>query len=328
MLSSAASPGLGNVGWIKVKRALSWAITNADALIALILAVLVSILNVVGAVSARLVGNATVATLAVLAFVLLRDRGRQDETRDAVGELAIKFDTRNPIRSLAGESIGRVVAAARQDTEQWFFRGATATYVRVVTLPECVKYARRAGKELRVRLEILDPTNNVACENYIRLYRSLAESPASPELTWTVDGTRVELYATILAACWHKQRYEPLTVEISLSALASTFRWEVSSQFLILTQRGPRFPAMLIERGDPYYDLFASELNASFRQARKVPVELAADVHLSDDPTIDETRMLFSRLGLELSPEFADQAVSEIVAKALRDKNPYADSDS
>jgi hypothetical protein len=269
-----------------------------------------------------------VITLAVLAFIMLHDRNLQEETRGLVGRLEEKFDARNPIRILTGASISYAITEARRDTEQWFFRGSTATYVRVAIMPECIIQSRRAGKEFRLRLEILDPTSTVACDNYIRLYRSLAEDSDSPEMAWTVKGTRIELYATIMAACWHKQRYEPLNVEIGLSTVASTFRWEVSSRHFILTQRGPRFPAMLIEREDPFYSLFVSELNASFRQARRVPLELAASVRLSDGPTIEETRAIFSRLDLELPSDLDDEDVSEIVNKALHDENPYNGSGS
>jgi hypothetical protein len=306
-----------------VKRVLPWIFSNADTLIALSLAILVSILSLAGVVSTTLVANATVVTLAALAFIMLHDRKLQEDTQGLVRRLEAKFDTRNPVRTLTGASINVAITEASRNTEQWYFRGSTATYVRVAIIPECISQARRAGREFRLRLEILDPTSTVACDNYIRLYRSLAEGSNSPEASWTVKGTCIELYATIMAACWHKQRYEPLTVEIGLSTVASTFRWEVSSQHFILTQRGPRFPAMVIDREQPFYDLFISELNASFRQARRVPLELARGVHLSDRPTVKETRMLFSELGLELSSDFGDEDVLEIVAKALHDENPY-----
>jgi hypothetical protein len=134
----------------------------------------------------------------------------------------------------------------------------------------------------------------------------------------------LELYATILSVCWHKQRYRSsFSVEIGLSETASTFRWEASSRYFILTQRGPRFPAILIGREEVFYKLLVLELNASFQQSRKLKLELADDVKLSDEPTTGEVRFLFSRLKIDLPSEFNDQDVSEIVAKALHAKNPY-----
>jgi hypothetical protein len=308
-----------------VRRFLSWFSVNADTLLALILAILVSILNILGIISSAVVANATVATLAVLAFILLHDRKMQGETKNKIEGLERKIDTRNPIRYLAGSDISAAIAEARRSTDQWFFRGSTATYVRVVVLPDCINRARRAGKEFRARLEILDPVSINACRNYVRLYQSLAEGPDSPEMNWTVKGTQVELYATILAVCWWKNRYESLSIELALTNIASTFRWEAASHYFILTQRGPRFPAMLIEHGDPYYHLFTSELNASFRQARKVQLELCDHTDLSDDPSVEEVRKLLAKLGIDIPASFDDSDVCAIIDKALHDKNPYSD---
>jgi uncharacterized membrane protein YtjA (UPF0391 family) len=311
------------------RRLFIWILANADALIALVLAVVVSTLGFLGVASTALVAKATVVTLAVLAFVLLQDRRRHMTTLEAITRLDHKVDRRNPVRVLSGRDISRVLAEARRDTDRWFFRGSTATYVRAVTLPECISHARSARRELHIRLEILDPTSNAACQHYVRLHQSFAEGPNSPEQSWTVPGTRVELYATILAACWHAQRYRPLSMQIGLSTVASTFRWELSSGYFILTQRGPRFPAMVIEKSDPYYAFWASELNASFQQARIVPVDIARDIDIADDPTVDEVRAVFATLGLDLrKDEFQDAIVQEIISKALHDSNPYASPDS
>jgi hypothetical protein len=307
-----------------VKRLLVWAVSNADTLIALLLAILVSALDLAGIISSSIVANATVVTLAVLAFILLHDRKLQGDIREEIEHLRSAINTRNPIRSLTGADISTAIADARAKTDQWIFRGSTATYIRAVVLPECVTRARRAGKEFRVRLEILDPTSTEACRNYVRLYQNLAEGPDSPEYAWTVKGTQLELYATILAACWWKNKYESLSIEIAFTTIASTFRWEASSHYFLLTQRGPRFPAMIIEHGDQYFNLFLAELNASFRQARRLPMELASHTDLSEEPTIEETRALFAKLEIDPPFEFEDTEIAEIIDKAIRSRDPYA----
>jgi hypothetical protein len=311
-------------GAIPVKRLFPWLISNADTMLALIISVLISLLIIAGVVSSTLINGAITATLAVLAFTLLHDRRLQEKSREQIRRLEDKVDIHNPIRYLTGNAINRAILNARSNTDQWLFRGSTATYVRVAVLPDCVKRAHRTGNEFRMRLEILDPTSTIACDNYIQLYRSLAENSQSPEMSWTPKGTMIELYATILAVCWYKQRYKSsFSAEIGLSATASTFRWEASSHYFILTQRGPRFPAMLIGKEEPFYRLLVLELNANFHQARKLNLELADDIKLSDEPTIEETRSLFSQIKIELSADFNDKDVSAIVAKALHDENPY-----
>jgi hypothetical protein len=307
-----------------MKRLFSWLILNADTMLALIIAVLVSILSITGAVSGTLIDGAITATLAVLAFILLRDRSLQEKTREQINRLEDKLDTHNPIRYLTGKAIDKAISDARGDTERWFFRGSTATYVRIAVLPYCIKRAQRMGSEFTARLEILDPTSATACNNYIQLYRSLADDSRSPEMSWTVKGTMIELYATILAVCWYRQRYKSsFSAEIGLSTTASTFRWEASSHCFILTQRGPQFPAMLIRREEPFCTLLVLELNASFQQARKLKLELADGVKLSHEPKIEEVRSLFSRIKIGLPADFNNDDVLEIVAKALHDEDPY-----
>ena len=72
-------------------------------------------------------------------------------------------------------------------------------------------------------------------------------------------------------------KFQLLDVEIGLSSSVTTFRWELSSSSMIMTQRGPRFPAMMIESSHPYYDCWSAELRISYQQARPVPIQNAFD---------------------------------------------------
>ena len=62
---------------------------------------------------------------------------------------------------------------------------------------------------------------------------------------------------------------------------------------------------------------------ASLRQCRHVPVSRLDHIELSDEPTVDETRKLFTDLDLPLPRAFTDRNVAEIVSKAIQAKNPY-----
>ena len=116
-------------------------------------------------------------------------------------------------------------------------------------------------------------------------------------------------------------KFQLLDVEIGLSSSVTTFRWELSSSSMIMTQRGPRFPAMMIESSHPYYDCWSAELRISHQQARPVPIQNAFDALLSREPTVSETRDLFAKLGLELPGEYDDLDIAEIVRMALHDEN-------
>jgi hypothetical protein len=153
-------------------------------------------------------------------------------------------------------------------------------------------------------------------------------------MSWTTKGTQIELYATILSACWHMQNFHGFEVEIALTEHVSTFRWEGSSDYFILTQRGPRYPAIIIGREQPrygivreqpLYGLFLSELNTSFKQARRLPLELARAIDLSETLTTEKTSQLFTKLEIPLAG-FDDNDISEIIAKSREHQNPYARS--
>lgn len=306
-----------------LKRIFSWATSSADTILALALAVLVSILGLTGNASGSLVANATVATLAVLAFAMLRDRGLHVRTRELVEKLEGNIGARGAIRTLTGQDINQAIVETRRSTEMWLYRGPTATYTRVAVLPECIQRARAVDKEFRVRLEIIDPASDAVCERHIQLYRDFSNKSGEFDMRRAVKGLRMHLYATVVAVFWHKQRYGRFSAEVAFSENTSTFRWEASSEYFMITRRDERFPAMFIGKEDPFYDLLTSELDLSFRQARRLPLEKAAGLKLSNEPTADEVRALLSKVGIELPGDFDDSDIPTIIEMALHGNNLY-----
>jgi hypothetical protein len=169
-----------------VKLTLLWIGKNSDTLIALALAILVSSLDATGTASATVITSATVVTLGVIAFVLLHDRGTHERTQRAIRRLELKIDEMSPVRVLEGDDISEAIGLAYDKTKQWVFRGSTATFVRNVILPTCAENTRLSPGRVgfKAQLEILDPTSTDACEEYVRLYRKLAESTQCHLACW------------------------------------------------------------------------------------------------------------------------------------------------
>ena len=321
-------------------RFVSWLGRNADGLIALLIAFCIGVLGLADVVGTDQVNEATLLILAVVAVVLLRDRlsgrsmerevqkvlDRADSIEQTVGVMHRAMDEMGGVRILAGADVGRALEQARRGTDTWMFKGGTGTYVRAVTLPRLADDARRQARRLTVRLEIIDPTNTEICERYARFRRSLSPQPDAIGEKWTLDRTRKESFATVLAACWYQQRSELLGIDVRLSVVATTFRWDLSSSCIIITQEDPQVPALMFERGKSksYYDRWNIELQTSLDQARRVSIDEAAKaVSLSDEPTVDEVSRLFTRLNLALPTAFSDRSISEIIQKAIQAKNPY-----
>lgn len=290
-----------------------WLRANVDGVVALLIAATVGVLAVLDVLGADTVNAAILLVLALLAVTLLKDR--QSASKALTDTVAV--------RQLSGVEVGQEHAEARRHTEQWIFKGGTGTYLRAVTLRECVDNARREQRPLRMQLEIIDPTDDALCTAYARFRSSLTPGPDGTGETWTFERTRKESFATVLAACWYRQHFTLLTIEVGLSKIMTTFRWDLSSHSVIMTHDDQSGPALMFTKGQPYYRAYSRELEASFRQARRVDLEKASGLQLSKEPTIEEIHKLFTMLDLELPRSFTDRDVSDVIAKALRAKNPY-----
>ena len=324
---------------------------HADGVLALVLALVVSILDLANDdIPAGLVNNAILLCLAVLAFAILRDRWRREsaerevrvvledaastlrglperldnltEIEDLVSTTRRALEAAAAVRTVAGSEVAHALEEARRGTDRWTYKGGTGTYLRAVTLPECVDNARRERRALLIRVEILDPTDAEVCERYARFRETVSGPDASGE-AWTTDRVRTEAYATVLAASWYRQLYSLLDVDIGLTSVMTRFRWDLSDRFVVMTQEDDRGSALVFDSGKFYYDCWSTELQLSREQSRRVPIELAMDVPLSGEPTPEQVRQLFMVLGLPLPDTFTDTDVKSIASKALHAKNPY-----
>lgn len=218
----------------RLRADLLWIKANAEGAVAIALAVTMSVLGLVDLVPVEMVSKVIPLTLGVVAFALLRDRWRQEavnaemlrtasevtetladareglerviQMADQLSRLRESVEGLAAARFAVGTEVSEALAQARDDTDRWIFKGGTGAHTRVVTLPHCLRQAKRQHRELLVRMEILDPTDLVACDRYARLYQALADGEDDDAHGWTGKGTQIESYATVLAACWHKQQ--------------------------------------------------------------------------------------------------------------------------
>lgn len=322
-----------------MKQLTAWAGRNVDGIIAIIIAGVIAGLDVFSNVAPDTNSGGVLLVLGVLAVAILRDRRRVDETEeqmraelrragDVTPALAALQATVDEVgRALADVSMVRVLtwpevtttlADARRTTDRWVFRGGTGTYIRARTLPDCVTNARRDRRNLLVRLEIIDPTNEEVCASYARFRQSLVA-----ERDWTVERTQRESYATIVACCWYRQRYELLDVQVGLSQVMPTLRWDLWASGLLVTQEDPRKPALLVERGKLLYEYLYTDLRKSFEQVRPVPLDEVRHLELSDVPTVDEVRKLFVGLNMPIPGSFEDRDVADMIDRTLNAENRY-----
>lgn len=314
-----------------MRAALTWVYRNADDFFAIVLAACFVALGFMDIEGASVINNAILLVLGARTASDLRDRSRrrsvEQELRQEIAEstqqLQRGLDAVSEVRILTGSQVRVEHAEARRDTTRWIFKGGTGTYVRAVTLPKCVENARLARRSLLFRMLIIDPADESICRAYARFRQSVSHLPDATGEPWTLDRTRKESYASILAACWYQEHYKLLDMDVRLSHTMTTMRWDLSSSRLIMTQDDPLGTAMVFEYGRAYYDYWDIELRENLDQSPAVPLDRAGEINLGDEPTVDTVRQLFARLDLELPRSFHDRDVSDIVRKALRPKNPY-----
>jgi hypothetical protein len=62
---------------------------------------------------------------------------------------------------------------AHREASQWIFKGGTGSHPRAVTLRACVESAREANRPMRMKIEIIDPTDKQLCRRYEEYRASL-----------------------------------------------------------------------------------------------------------------------------------------------------------
>lgn len=307
-----------------VENSVAWTIRNLDSVVALGAALVIGLLDVFGgAIQDNVTSGATLLVLAALVFGTLTERRRRvADIQGAMSATHRALEDLTMVRSLTGAELEQALDRARHHTDRWVFKGGTGTYLRAVTLPVCIREAQLQRRSLTVKIDIINPADEQACAAYARFRQTFAHRlDVVPPDSWSADRTRKESFATVLAACWHRQRLDTLEIDVHLSSVVPTLRFDLSASCLIITQDDPRRVNLLVERDRPLYDYYVTELHQSREQA--VALDLRRTVPLSEEPTVDETHRLFEGLGLPLPTSFTDRDVSEVIEKALHAENPY-----
>ncbi|WP_340375607.1 hypothetical protein U5640_10985 [Streptomyces sp. SS7] len=306
----------------RLEDSIAWAVRNADGVVAIGVALTVGLLDITGQAFDRdnnVVTGSILLVLAALVYGSLTERRRRmADIRAATAATGRAIEDLAMVRSLAGPEVTLAHEQARRSTTRWVFKGGTGTYLRAVTLPQCVLEAQRQRRALSMKIDIVNPADARVCEAYARFRRTFGHDDAGG---WTTERTRKESYATVLAAVWHRQRLDTLEIDVHLNSVAPALRFDLSDSCLIITQDDPRRVSLCVQRDRPLYDYYVTELHQSREQGLKLDLREACE--LSDEPTVDEVRRLMDRLGVPLPTSFTDRDVGEIVDKALHAEDPY-----
>jgi hypothetical protein len=159
--------------------------------------------------------------------------------------------------------------AAARETSTWRHRSATGALLRSCVLPELAKASRDARRSISLRVELLDPANEIAC----RHYRDWVGFNSVPDARRLLE---IEIYATILAVCLERKRNRKLHPRIRLSAIFTAHQVDLTDDRLILTEPGHAEQAVTASTREQLYRSYAREFEVGWDQAKPTDLKLQA----------------------------------------------------
>jgi hypothetical protein len=224
------------------------------------------------------------------------------------------------LATLTPREIGPLLLDASRESGEWWFRGAMARYLRSVTLPNMVASATEHGLSKRLHILLFDPRNDRLCELYADYRRDLAL--AREKAYWTQQQVKAEIYATIFEVYRITSHLPLVQVSIGTVDTLSTFRYDLSSQYLLITKEGRKDPAIRTDLGSFFYESFKAELTLQLQQSDLLPDP--HDISFRGGQSKEDVRALLSELGF--SDGFLDSEESlDLITRLARERvNPFA----
>jgi hypothetical protein len=318
-----------------------------DGLVSLVAALALAVLSVLDVLPEDQVPTATLGVLALVCFTMVRDNADReamsrlvetlssrvthlsgviaagdDRVHRLIQELTTTVRRTNELYEVPREAVGLSYIDVLKRTLIWKYKGGTGTILRAETLPRLVLSAAPGLR--RVWVEIIDPRNLRACTVYstFRHYLLRHDSIDDSE-NWSLRRVRIESYAAVVAALWYESNYDNMTVELALSSTASTFRLDMTCDFVMVTNEHSESPALRTDEGGDLYTCYAEDLRLSFEQARQVDLtKTAIDKRFNGR---DVSRVLNDLLGDHDDDGFLTPAVCrEIAGKAISEPHAAA----
>lgn len=282
--------------------------TQVDSLLALVAAAGLALLSVLDKIDPEDLSAATLGVLAVVSVTIVKDRQvRAGDARQSAQILnrVTSLQEATDFAVVVPDDIGRVLSKSWQTTKRWRFKGGTGTYLRAATLPGLALRENRLNTDVWV--EILAPDDEGVCERY-GVHRSRGPNRSTKNGTddWGANRVRIQSYATIVAAIWYTQ-YFKMRVNVALTSVISTLRYDLSDDFVMITREDPDARALSIRGGDSSY--FASterELDMSFNEGRVLGIQKAKKLPRNEIGADDVRAVLRQLSGLNNDGGFLD----------------------
>lgn len=218
------------------------------------------------------------------------------------------------------KEIGPLLKKATSDSRSWIYRGACGRYTRATTLPMMAKSARQEGIGRDIRITLLDPSNDLLCEEYATYRKSLKS--AKKRSRWTKEKVKEEVIATVISALRYKHEEPLLRIEIHLINHFSAFRFDISDQYVIVTKEDSEASGLKADKSTYFYDSYVDDSRLSERQSKKIIYN--KKIPLDGDLTSDNIKKLIVEIGFMAESDLQSLDMAYVVQSINTPEDPYS----
>lgn len=171
-----------------------------------------------------------------------------------------------PLRDV--EIADEIVDLPANTSDYWFW-GRSGSYFRTVVLQRLSNLANRERRHISVRVVLPDPDREGTGAYYKRFKQGLGEEANDETLAANV-------VATVAAIVWECSCNPYLKAEIGLCATVPVLRYDLSNSGALVTRDAKKLPAILINSGNPYFEMFKDAVENELAQSKKIKWDTAS----------------------------------------------------
>lgn len=223
------------------------------------------------------------------------------------------------VEEVEPREIGEFLKRALQKSNFWWYNGSCGRYFRAVTLPEMARQARKGSLTREVYGLIMDPSDEALCHHYANYRRGVRS--ADETNPWTVKRVRQELIATIMRTAIIKHEEPLLRIRLSLVNHFSSVRFDMSSEYILLTKEDKSAPAIRLDAGTYFYQWYRDEMILTETQSKHAPD--CPKSTTTSEVTAADVKECLKHVHLA-EHYFTDKELEQIVKAVKESRNPYA----
>ncbi|MEY2536521.1 MAG: hypothetical protein QOG67_261 [Verrucomicrobiota bacterium] len=208
-----------------------------------------------------------------------------------------------PLRDV--EISDEIVDLPAKASDYWFW-GRSGSYFRVAVLYRLAESARAERRHIHIRVLLPRPDLPGNAARYKEIKRSLGEEADD-------DTLAANVIATVVSVVSAASRNPYLKADVALCPTVPVIRYDMSTTAGLITRDAKDLPAILINAGNPYFEMFRDAVENELAQSQKVTWDGAAAAAI---PTHELVSAEFLRTitGLPTASQRAIAAAEELLA--------------